>query len=246
MRWILYTLFFLIHSVWSAGIILTQYPAEEITRGSVQTIAWTVPENVTLQSVRVDLYQSNLLKKTLGSVNSDVRKFQWHVSQMAPFGTGYLLKIIGVSSQGKTAWANTPYFSIVDSSIQTIDTAGWVTVACVILVLLGCCMLCRSRQGTRYAQDHYYPSNAPQALPVHYPPTVNPVSTVTYPPVVTNCRSGYSGGTVAGAAVAGALGGALFENAMSHHHHHHSSNDFGGGSFGLTGDDGGGASGGDF
>ena len=93
-------------------------------------------------------------------------------------------------------------------------------------------MICHNRK--RHDNSYYYRADAPPALPIHCnpPPVMNPAynpsATVVYP--ATSTRSGYSGGTVAGAALAGAVGGALFENAVSHHHSGHSSgNDFGGG-----------------
>ena len=124
MKHTVFFIIYLVQGILSAGITMTEYPSETVERGSVQPLAWKTPSNVTLQSVRVDLYQSNQLKKTLSTTNTDARTFHWQVSQNAKLGEGYLIRVTGVSVQGKTAWANTPYFSITEPSIHSISAGG--------------------------------------------------------------------------------------------------------------------------
>jgi hypothetical protein len=230
------------------GITLTNFPSNEVKRGSTQHITWSVPTNVTLQSVKVELFQNNQVRKGLGSSNQDVRNFDWQVSNTAPLGDSYLIRVTGVSTTGRSAWANTPYFNIVPQEHDIPPVYLWGLIAGIVLLTIGCIACNRNRSRQVYTHD------PPNALPVYTSAPDNPVQTGVQPvlPVYTAPprRSGYSGGTVAAAGLAGFVGGSLLEG--SHHHHHHqifdtsTTNDFGTGTFGLDSDGGGGASSGSF
>ena len=237
----------------SDGLTITQYPTGLVTRGSIQPLSWSVPANITLQMVKIDLFQGGILKSNLGNSQSDTRTFQWHVARVATYGNNYYLKVTGTSTQGKVAWANSPSFAIgTNTEFNTTDT---IAVVISIIFIISLCLCCWKRQQQRsylnspYQENRY--NSMPEALPTTYPSA--PPAVQSYPVVINPApsqRTGYSGTTVAGAVLAGAVGGAVLEDTFSHHNHGGggggwgggSRNDFGGGSFGgdNAGDSGGG------
>lgn len=214
-----------------------------------------MPQNLTIQSTRIEIYQGGKACGNLGSAGYRVDTFNWHVSSDAPIGNGYYLKITILATDGRMAWASTPKFSIRIPKSTEIIVVIIIVVVCVCACGAGCY---RTRQ-RRYRP----PQGTLTSVLVEEPPVANPVvnqvGTTSAVPVVYPAprqayysasspqRSGYSGGTVAGAAVAGAIGGAMLERAYEGGHHHHhggfGGGDFGGGNFG-GGDFGGGDFGG--
>ncbi len=228
-------------NVLSKGIEITQYPDSSIERGSTQIISWTSP--VKLDSVSIDLYQMSNFKKNLGRTNQQLNNFNWKVSGNAPLGDEYYIKITGKSDINGTAWANTPTFSIISNGTNAVVIV--ILIIGVILVCSGISICCKRNTSGPIIGNLNQPlptQQIPVAQPTAatYPPPVS-----TYPPqvVVASQRQGYSGGSVAGAAVGGFAAGVVVDEIMHsgghHHHHHHSNNDFGSGSFFGGGDSGG-------
>jgi hypothetical protein len=221
------------------GVVITQSPIGTVTRGSSQSISWSVPNNVTLQMAAVDLYRSGNLRSHLGMSVSNTRTFLWHVSNTAPYGDGYYIKVIATSNTGKVAWANSQSFSI--GSSNNFSSGDVISTVIAVILVISLCWCCWKRQqnpnyfGSPHPSNRYNPMG--DTLPTTYPsapvaiPTAGTASQ-SYPVVVNPAvppRSGYSGATVAGAAVAGAIGGALFEESMCHHSGWGGSSNFGGG-----------------
>ena len=241
--------------VLSAGITITQYPTNNVIKGSIQNIAWTVPSGVILTTTRVDIYQNSQFLQNLGMATNNAKSFQWSVSKNARTGNSYAIRVTATSTLGNTAWATSPLFNIINEVSKNI--ASIVNIIIIILsglcIMLACKYCCKyRRKASRLSQsridnngNYYTMNNPPVAQTVHgatYPPVypVNPTQ------VVTNGNRGYSGSNVIGAAFAGMVGGVVLDEALSdrHHGHHgdhgrHNSGDysnFGGGTFGDGGD----------
>lgn len=234
----------LIRTVVANGITITHSPDSLVTRGSAQSISWSVPENVTLQMVTLDLYRNGGSVANLGHSTSNTRSFLWKVSRTAPFGSDYYVKVVATSETGRVAWANTPGFRIGSTPLKTDPGEIIAIIVCILLVT--CCAFGYHRRSNRKTDSYWQMGEAlpvtnptqPMAgtVPVCYPP----------PPIYTGgTRSGYSGSSMAAGVVAGAIGGAMLDNTL---HHGNGSSFGGGGSFGggIFGGDGAGDSGGGF
>ena len=228
----------------STGLTLTQAPSGTVSRGSSQLIAWSVPDNVTLQLVTVDLYQEGRLRGHLGQSTGKARSFLWKVSPTAPYGQHYYVKVTGTSDLGHVAWANSAEFSIRSSETWTVTDTILLTLG--VLAFLVCCTNCFRRRQSGWSQnspplaERYNPMG--EGLPTTYSTTTSlprqPMA-ATYPPAVVvnpvTSNTGYSGGTVAGAAIAGAVGGMALDEIFHHHSSGGDTSNFGGGIFGGDG-----------
>lgn len=238
----------------SQGIVITQYPPSKVNIDSSQIISWKSP--IKLDSVSIDLYQRRQFKQNLGSTNQNLNNFKWDVSRNCDLGDEYFIKITGKSHINGTAWVNTPNFSIVLDGM-TAGTISIITIVGVIVLLLFCVYGCKNNNKRKSILGDLNSPLAQEGIPVAqptaatYPPTVvhNQPAAATYPPtvIVQPQRQGYSGNSVAGAAVGGFATGVLVDEMIhsgGHHRHHHNNqySDFGGGSFFGNNNSGGGDS----
>jgi hypothetical protein len=209
---------------------ITEQPSH-VFQGSTQTITWET--NLTLTEVKIELYRDSSFVKKLGETNQNSRTYAWHVSDQATCGTNYFIKVSVKASNGKSAWANTQTFSIVDN-FNPKDLL-WL-----LLLILCCAPYCIKRCNRNYG------SYKEPMLPVAY--QVQPGATATPPAYaqqtyVSNQTS--SGGNGRSAAAGFAAGVAVDE--LLHHNNHTSwfdtnnsggggggGSDWGGGDFGSS------------
>lgn len=249
----LITLLYLISPIFIAadGITIIQSPPYHVLQGSTQPISWEVPSGVVLKSTKVDIYQNSQYRQTLGMINSAAKSFQWSVSYNAKTGNNYAIRVTATSTQGKTAWATSPTFSIVSNTngvpgSPIVNIVVLIIATIVLVSLCGC--FCKKRYvrisdrfaGNGVTSDYYTMNPPPVANAVYNTPGYNGVSAIPVNPT----RTGYSTGTVAGAALAGMVGGVVLDEALHHGDRHHGGNhqgfsDFGGGTFDTGGDFGG-------
>jgi len=231
-----------INTIDAQGIQITQYPGPSIVRGSNQIISWSSP--IKLDQITIDLYQNNAMRERLGQTSQSISNYNWKVSNTAPNGINYFIKITGLSHVNGTAWANTPTFSIVNSSTPNIVK---IIVFVLVAILIGCLFSTSCKKNTNYDQSLTAPfaKQYPTATPVAGTQGGTNVLPVVTPNPMYQQR-GYSGGTVAAAGAGGFLGGVMVDEMLHSHHTSNNNNtsDFGGGIFGGGG--GGGNSSGGF
>lgn len=211
---------------------ITEQPSH-VFQGSTQTITWKT--NLTLTEVRIDLYHDSSFVKKLGETNQNSRTFAWHVSKTAICGGNYFIKVSVKASNGKSAWANTQTFAI-------IDNVTWNANYLLLLLLLCCCCPYCIKKCNRNNDSLKQP-----ILPIAR--QVQPGATTVPPPMyaqqtyVSNQTS--SGGNGRSAAAGFAAGVAVDE--LLHHNNHTSwfdtnnsggggggGSDWGGGDFGSS------------
>lgn len=233
----------------ATGITLTSYPTNMVTRNSLQHIAWSVPDGVVLANIKLDIYQNAQYAQTLATITSNAKSFDWSVSQNARIGDNYAIRVTATSIQGKTAWATTPLFNIISNSQSTNSSLNiiaivFITLICLLIILLIGCFHQKYKSGLALSKmsntTNYHTMNT-SPLPV-----AQEVNNATYPPgyvanptqVIIPERRGYSGASMAGAAITGMVGGVLLDEALSNRHSHdRNRNDyFGSGTFGDGGD----------
>ena len=250
-RTILY--FILPYLIYCEGILIIQSPPSTVLRGSIQTISWSVPPSIQLKTTKIDIYQNTNYQQTLGTINTHTTSFQWTVSQNARLGRNYAIRVTGTSTEGKTAWATSNLFSIINDNNQGKNRYIVIAVFSLLLLALMSVCLCKKifhKQSiiTEHSSDYY--TMAPPPTNATYPPVATQIHSTPLPQhyttnPVNQTQSGYSGTAIAGAALAGIVGGVVLDEAISGGHHsrynHHNSRndyntDFGRGTFTTGGD----------
>ena len=241
--------FLLPYIVFCDGIIIIQSPSSLVQLGSVQKISWSVPSGIKLKTTKIDIYQNSDYQQTLGTINTHSTSFQWTVSPNARLGRNYAIRVTGTSTEGKTAWATSNLFSIIDDNNHSHLSYIIVVVAFsfLLLLLLSSCIckrIFRKQSIVTNSSSDYYTMATPPTN-VTYPPVATQIHNTTLPQYyrtnpVNPTQSGYSGTAIAGAALAGMVGGVVLDEAISgggHHGHRNDyNNDFGRGNFTTGGD----------
>lgn len=229
-------------SISGDGLTLISYPINSILTGSSQIISWNVPTGVILKTVKVDIYQSSQYRQTLGVINNNAKSFNWEVSPKANKGIGYAIRVTGTSTEGNTAWATSPSFSIVSSDNTNSNNLGVEGIVGIVVIMLATSSLCycvRNKRTDKLELDtetNYHTMQ--KGIPVANPYPINPTNP-NYPTNFTRTPMGnnYSGTSVAGAAVAGLATGVILDEVINHRNRVITDNsNFGGGTFGDGGD----------
>ena len=247
---ILYVL--LPYVVFCDGITIIQSPTSLVQLGSVQKISWNVPSGVKLKTTKIDIYQNSDYQQTLGTINTHSTSFQWTVSPNARLGRNYAIRVTGTSTEGKTAWGTTNLFNIIDNNNRGHLSYIIVVAAFSFLLLLllsGCiCKRISRKQSIVTDRSSDYCTMATAQTNATYPPVATQIHSTPLPQYyrtnpVNPTQSGYSGSAIAGAALAGMVGGVVLDEAISgggHRGHHGNRNDyntdFGRGNFTTGGD----------
>lgn len=130
-----------------AQISFTQFPPDIIYPGNTYLTSWTLPKNQSFTETVVDLYSIDGLYEQLARGYTPDTEFIWTVSQIAPEGYGFYLRVESTDTNGTIIGENTPTFSIGGNA-----TLGFLG-AC--LIIIGITAMCCCAYGVRKRQQKH-------------------------------------------------------------------------------------------
>jgi hypothetical protein len=123
--------------IWSSygQIVFRQFPPDIVYPGSTYTTSWFLSGNQSFTETSVNLYSQDGDYEELSRGSALDNTFIWTISEIAPEGNGYYLRLESTHRNGSVIAADTPTFTIENNGIINLFTFGLVLLG----VTLACC-----------------------------------------------------------------------------------------------------------